>query len=269
MVYGIARGYEAQGRQAGFSTHPNYFAQAGMLSLALLIYLAYRHRGRLMLLIIPATIACGASVILSGSRAATVVVAVLVVMIPIVERSAVTGFLLAVLAALAFLLLPIVAGFTGPGSSIARLAEGNTSAQFSNTERSLGIGEGVDRFFTHPFTGTGLTELYEIHNNFLEVAVAIGIFGLAGYLIVLYTFARPLFSTGEYRRLAYGVWGYIGFGATVPSLYDRSIWAVVALSVVAMIEHERRRLAPASAGPGLGVRRPSPVPPDKLVPTVQ
>ena len=66
------------------------------------------------------------------------------------------------------------------------------------------------------------------------MAVGIGIFGLAGYLLVLYAFAKPLFGHGEYRRLGYVVWGYIGFGATVPSLYDRSVWAVVALSAVAM-----------------------------------
>jgi hypothetical protein len=286
MAYGIARGYVAQGRHAGFSTHPNYFAQAGMLALALCIYLGYRHRNRLLLLIVPAAAACGVSVILSGSRAATLVVAVLVLMVPVVERSALTGFLLAALGALGFLLLPFIAGYAGSGSSIARLASGDTSARYSNSERSLGIGEGIDRFFDHPLRGTGMIELYEIHNNFLEVAVAIGIFGLVGYLMVLYTFARPIFSLGEYRRLAYCVWGYIGFGATVPSLYDRSIWAVMALSVVAMIEHERLRLEPRARGPrgpgdpggpgdpavppgpGLGVQRRPPVAPDRLVPTV-
>ncbi len=59
-------------------------------------------------------------------------------------------------------------------------------------------------------------DLFDIHNNFVEVAVGIGVFGLAGYLLVLYAFAKPLFGHGEYRRLGYVVWGYIGFGATVP-----------------------------------------------------
>lgn len=271
MFYGLARGYSEAGRHAGFSTHPNYFAQAGMLSLALLLYLAYRHRGRAMLLILPATVLCATSVVLSGSRAATVVVAVLVMMVPVVERSAVTGFLLAAVGALGLLLLPVIAGMAGEGSSISRLG-GDTSARFSNSARSLGLEEGIDRFFAHPFRGTGLIELYEIHNNFLEVAVAIGIFGLVGYLMVLYSFARPILSLGEYRRLAYGVWAYVGFGATVPSLYDRSIWAVVALSVVAMIEHERRRLGtPEDAGgpgdPSLAVHAPGRTPTARLLPT--
>ena len=170
---------------------------------------------------------------MSGSRAGTVVVAVLLLMVPVVERSAFTGFLVAAGAALLLLGLPFLAGRRGRGSVLARLG-GDTSAQYSNSARSLGLEAGIARFFEHPLRGTGLVDLFEIHNNFVEVAVAIGVFGLAGYLLVLYAFARPLLGTGEHRRLELRVWGYIGFGATVPSLYDRSVWAVVALSVVAM-----------------------------------
>ena len=69
--------------------------------------------------------------------------------------------------------------------------------------------------------------------------------------MVLYSFARPILGTGELRRLCYPVWAYIGFGATVPSLYDRSVWTVIALSVVAMVEFERMRREQATS------RRPS------------
>lgn len=262
MAYGIARGYIGQGRHYGLASHPNYFAESGMLALALLIYLAYRYRDRRLLLILPAAAICGASVILSGSRAATLVVAVLVLMVPVVERSAVTGFLLAIGGALVFFVLPIVAGLAGTGSSIARLAGDNDiSGRYSNQARSLHIEEGLDRFFEHPFRGSGLLEelLFEVHNNLLEVAIAIGIFGLVGYVMVLYIFARPLFAKLEYSRLCYGVWAYIGFGATVPGLYDRTIWSVIALSTVAVVEYERRRTDTEhtepprlATGPGLG-----------------
>ena len=238
---GWANGYVAQGRHGGMATHPNYFAEGGMLALALLIYLAYRHFGRSWLWstgIIVSAVVCAATVHLSGSRAAIVVVAVLVMMIPFVERSAVTGFVMAALVAVVILALPIIADLAGRGSAIDRLAGGGGSSQ-SDSARTLGLDEGIDRFFAHPITGDGLVDLFDIHNNFLEVAVAIGVFGLAGYLLVLYAFARPILGRGELRRLCYPVWGYIGFGATVPSLYDRSIWTVVALSVVAMIEYER------------------------------
>ena len=250
FVAGWANGYVAQGRHAGMATHPNYFAEGGMLALALLIYLAYRHFGQSWLWstgILFAAGVCAATVHLSGSRAAIVVVAVLVLMIPFVERSAISGFVLAGLGALVILALPILADLAGQGSAIDRLAGGGGSSQ-SDSARTLGLDEGVDRFLAHPIKGDGLVDLFDIHNNFLEVAVAIGIFGLAGYLLVLYAFARPIFGKGELRRLCYPVWGYIGFGATVPSLYDRSIWTVVALSVVAMLEFERLKTkAPTSA----------------------
>ena len=243
FALGYIRGNEAGGRQAGLATHPNYFAEGGMLALALLIYLAYRHFGRSWLWsagILAAGAVCAATVHLSGSRAAIVVIAVVVLAIPVVERSAITGFVMAGFVALALVALPIIADIAGRGSAIDRLTGGGGASQ-SDSARTLGLDEGIDRFFAHPIQGDGLVELFDIHNNFLEVAVATGIFGLVGYLLVLYAFARPILGTGHLRRLCYPVLGYIGFGATVPSLYDRSIWTVVALSAVAMVEFERRK----------------------------
>ena len=261
---GWARGNIAQDRHAGLSTHFNYFGEAGMLALGLLIYLAYRHFGRsavISVALMAAGALCAATVVLSGSRAATLVVAVLILMIPFVERSAITGFVWAACLALFVASLPFLAANLRDVSSIERLTGGGGSG-YSNSARTLGLDEGFERFFAHPIRGDGLIELYEIHNNFLEVAVAIGVFGLAGYLMVLYAFARPILGTGQMRRLCYPVWGYIGFGATVPSLYDRSIWSVVALSAVAVVEFEqiRRNRGSASAvhPTSLGQRPPSP-----------
>ena len=251
FVVGYAKGNFALGRHAGLATHPNWFAEGGMLALALLIYLAYRHFGKTLLWtagIVVATAICGATVYLSGSRAAIVVVAVLVLMIPVVERKALTGIVFAAIVGLTIVALPILTDIAGKGSALDRLTGGGGASQ-SNTARTLGLDEGVDRFFANPFLGDGLIELFDIHNNFLEVAVAVGIFGFAGYLLVLFAFARPILGRGELRRLCYPVWAYIGFGATVPSLYDRSIWSVVSLSVLAMVEYERMRKAKAEDAP--------------------
>ena len=237
LVMGVVQGKEAQGRHAGLATHPNYLAQAGVLSICLLIYLCYRHLSRTLLTTVALMVAgvgCVTSILMSGSRAGTVVLAVLLLLVPVVERSAVTGFLVAAAGALFLLALPAIAGLAGGGSVFARLS-GDQSAEFSNSARSLGLEAGIARFLEHPLRGTGLVDLFEIHNNFVEVSVGIGVFGLAGYLLVLYSFARPLVSHGEFRRLSYVAVGYIGFGATVPSLYDRSVWAVMALSAVAMM----------------------------------
>ena len=246
LVVGVVQGKEAQGRHAGLSTHPNYLAQAGVFSICLLIYLSYRQLSRSLLVTIALTgagAACVTSILMSGSRAGTVVLAVLVLLIPVVERSAVTGFLVAAAGALFLLALPVIAEKAGNDSVFARLG-GDKSAEFSNSARTLGLEAGIARFFEHPLRGTGLVDLFDIHNNFVEVAVSIGVFGLTGYLLVLFAFARPLAGRGEFRRLSYVAVGYIGFGATVPSLYDRSVWAVMALSAVAMLPPVRTVLRP-------------------------
>jgi O-antigen ligase len=233
IAYALVNGPGDQGRYGGLAAHPNYYAQAGMMSIALLIYLFFRHSEQVLLrlVVLGAAAASLYSIDSSGSRAALVVTAVLVLMIPVVERSAITGFVWALLGALAIVVLPLVIGVTGEQSSLARLV-GNTNSSFSDQERTAGLASGWDRFWAHPLTGDGLLELFDIHNMFLEVAVAIGIFGLVGYLMVLAVFARPLFGHHPHRRLAYTAWAYLGFGATIPSLYDRSIWGPIALSVV-------------------------------------
>jgi O-antigen ligase len=233
IAYSFIGGASAQGRHGGLAAHPNYYAQAGMMSIALLIYLFFRYQGRVMprLAVLVAAAASLYSIDSSGSRAALVVTAVLVLMIPVVERSAITGFVWAMLGALAIVVVPLIIGITGEQSSLARLV-GNTNSSLSDQERTAGLESGWDRFWARPLTGDGLLELFDIHNMFLEVAVAVGIFGLVGYLMVLFVFARPIFGHHPHRRLCYTVWAYIGFGATIPSLYDRSIWAAVSLSVV-------------------------------------
>ena len=203
LLMGFVDGNEVQGRQAGLATHPNYLAQAGMLAFCLLLYLYHRHRRRpavLRLVLLAAAGACLLSIVLSGSRAATVVVAALMLMIPVVERSALAGFLTAALGALVVAGLPALTGLTGAGSSLSRLG-GGVSSSMSNTERSRGLDYGVERFFDSPLLGGGLVDLFEIHNNFLEVAVSVGVFGLAGYLLVMFSLARPLFGRSERRRL--------------------------------------------------------------------
>lgn len=246
-----------QGRYGGLATHYNYFAQAGLLSVAILLYLFHRATTwPQRWVVIGAGIVSAYSIQMSGSRAAIAVMAVLILMVPIVERSAVLGFLLAMGGALAFIALPLLVSITGEDSALGRLAGGGGSgAQYSNQAREMGRDAGIARFFDHPLTGSGVVDLFDIHNNYLEAAVAIGVFGLVAFLLVLFTFARPLFGNGPDRRLCYAVWAYIGFGATTPGLYDRGIWAPVSLSILAAISWwntERRaaetlRVTPAPA----------------------
>jgi hypothetical protein len=67
------------------------------------------------------------------------------------------------------------------------------------------------------------------------VAAAVGVIGLAFYLVLLLALAVPLFGRGEHRRLAYLVWAYIGLGVALPGLWERSSWVPMALAVLAAV----------------------------------
>lgn len=250
---GMARGgVTADGRYFGLTTHPNYFGQAAIMSISLLLYLLWHYKTPLMRAATLGAIAlCGVTILLSGSRGATAVAAVLVLMIPFVEKSAVTGFIFAIGGAIFLAALPLVVEIGSGTSAIDRIL-GQGSASGSNEARTDGLESGVDRFWNSPWFGDGLIDLFDIHNNFLEVVVGIGIFGLLAYLLVLFAFARPLFGTSRYRRLCYAAWTYIGWGAIVPSLYDRGVWAPIALSVVAVVTTTAKESDEAGAAEAAG-----------------
>ncbi|MCL2614154.1 MAG: O-antigen ligase family protein [Nocardioidaceae bacterium] len=233
-VVGTALGHVVNGRYYGLTNHPNYFAEAGLMAVALLLYLFFQYDGwRARTVVVMFGVICSASVLMSGSRGATVVLAVLIVMIPVVERSAITGFLWAVGGAALVGLSPLLLNIVGQTASVSRLLGGGSAAG-SDQVRSQGLQTGLQMVREQPVFGRGLVtaDLFNIHNNYLEVAVAIGIVGLIGYVVVIYSFARPLFDNHVHRRLCYTVWAYIGWGATVPALYDRSIWVPMALTAI-------------------------------------
>jgi hypothetical protein len=240
VMVGVAEGPLSNDRYDGLTRHPNTFGEAGVTALAITLFLLHRHRGNLRLqsLVVLCSALSLLSIVLSGSRAALVVAAVLVLLVPIVERSAALGFVLAITGALAMMAFALTARFAGEGSAIGRLA-GNRTTTGSDRIRADSRDYGWDRFFDHPLLGSGLQGIDLIHDLNLAVLVAVGIFGFVGYLAVMFTFARPLFGDGEFRRLSYVAWSYLGLAPTVPSLWDRTTWVPLALSIVAVVETRR------------------------------
>ncbi|GAA3827966.1 O-antigen ligase family protein [Nocardioides panacisoli] len=268
----LVEGPDATDRYQGLTHHPNAFALAGQMSIAIVLYLIPRNK-KLWVRLLLFGIAGSAilSLILSGSRASTLVAAVLIIMIPVVERSAVSGFLLYATGALVLVALPFLAASGGKGSALTRLTGGGTAAA-ADASRSEGIQYGFSRFWDSPIFGSGLNQIELIHNIFLEVLDSVGVFGAVGYLCVLYTLARPLFSHHPLRRLSYMAWALIGVAAALPGLWDRTIWIPLSLAILTVLpvkdgtEPEptpapavRRRPAGSDlrAPAGLPLRRPS------------
>lgn len=243
-VLGFALGHLAGGRLYGLTNHPNYFAESGVIAFGLLLHLLATSSHRV--LVWPAMLVTVYSVYLSGSRAGTLALAVLVAAIPLVERSALKAYALSLLAAVGAVVLSLKWSVVAGSGSLARLT-GKGDATGSDLERTRGLSAGWHRFLDHPLTGSGLIDLFGVHNNYLEAAIGIGIFGLAAFLLILWTLGKPLFGDHEFRRLGYTVLGYAVFGATTPGLYDRTYWVAMSLSIVLVTaHHEARRLRSSS-----------------------
>ncbi len=222
-------------RYDGLTHHPNAFGVAGVVSIAIAMYLFHRHKGirtRLLLAAFAATSLL--SIMLSGSRAAIVVLVALILLVPVVERSALAGVGLAVATALGVMSLPFIVQVSSEESAIGRLAGGGT-ASGSDKIRTEALEDGIERFWTSPILGTGFDDVEVIHNVFVEAAVAIGALGLLAYVIVLFALARPLFTRHPQRRLTYLIWVFIGVAPSFPGLWDRTMWVPASLAALAML----------------------------------
>ena len=242
--WAMAEGAAYAGRYDGLTHHPNAFGLGGVTSIAIVLFLFRVYTDVRVRVILAGFVAVSVlSITLSGSRAAIVVLVALILLIPIVERSALAGIGLAAIGALGVMAIPFVVDVSGEESAIGRLA-GSGTATASDRVRTKGLEAGFDRFWESPILGSGFAGVEELHNVFLEAAVAIGFIGLLAYLVVLFALARPLFSTHPLRRLTYLVWVYMGVAPTFPGLWDRTVWVPASLAALAMLAPEMRH-APA------------------------
>ena len=238
-AYAVAEGAAYASRYDGLTHHPNAFG------------LAVSRRSRSCLLVrqlqgrpgagVPAGfVAIGLlSIVISGSRAAIVVLVVHRRCRPARRAVRADGCRLAAIAALGVLSIPFIVDISGEESAIGRLA-GSGTASASDRIREAGLEVGFDRLWESPILGSGFNNVEEFHNVFLEAAIAIGFIGLFGYLMVLYPLARPLFSGHPLRRLTYMVWVFMGVGPTFPGLWDRTVWVPASLAALAMLASTRQ-----------------------------
>jgi hypothetical protein len=257
FAYGMATGASFGGRFYGLTIHPNYFAEAGLLCFALLLHLSTVTAPKWRWLVFAAMAFSVYTIFLSGSRAGFLGLAAIVALIPVVERSAVRVYVLALGAAAGAVYISQNTALLTKGP-IGRLL-GHGTATGSDAERTKGLTYGWHRFLDHPLSGSGLVDLFDVHNNYLEVAIGVGIFGFVAFLVVLYTLVRPLlFSQHPLRRLCYPVFAYGVFGATTPSLYDRTFWVGMCLCIVGVVaeKESRRDAAVASLQPDPPPARP-------------
>lgn len=269
-VYALVDGTVVGGRYLGLTTHMNFFGMGGMVAVALALYLWPRAVGGQRWLVLAAGAISFYGVILSGSRAATIAILVLVVLYPVVEKSAVSMYLVVAGGVAGAIALNWLVEFFGPTSVFARLVPGDFGAGLSDQARTMALELYWGRFLARPVTGEGfLGEQYDAHNVYLQVAVAIGIFGLLSFVILGWSLMRPLFEGGPRRGLAYMAVAYATIAPLTPSIWDRNIWAGLGLAILATapdrsvhkrkntLERGRRGRSPSENRPAPGtVREP-------------
>jgi hypothetical protein len=262
-AYALATGPVVGDRYQGLSHHTNAFGMAGMTAIAILMYLWAHHRTAPMrAAVLAAGAISAASIIMSGSRAALVVAAVLVLIMPVVERSAVSGFVFAIFGALGLIAFEQLVGTGHGGSALTRLA-GKGTAVTADQARTSALDEGLKRLWDSPIFGSGLFNVELYHDIFLEVAIGTGLFGLVGYLMIMFVLSRPLITLHPQRRLSYLPLAWIGMGPALPGIWDRTMWVPIGLSILAVLkqpppeeatvgEDSAEVVRPVQPAPGLG-----------------
>jgi O-antigen ligase len=229
--YGLVQGPVAgDARYIGYTYHPNYLGLSCLLAASLAPYVTAKIQPQYRWIFWFAALISAYGVWISGSRAALIVLIMLVVVYPFVERSilAVWSVGLAFTGALAF------SGklLQEDGNSALGRLFGSGTATGSDEDRKRILSAAWKQFTQHPILGNGFDGGIGSHNIYLQVAVAVGIFGLIGYLCIIWSALRPIFWAGTGHRLAYPVLAYAAIGPLTNTLWERMIWAVLALSFI-------------------------------------
>lgn len=230
VAWGLLQGPVAgDARYVGFTYHPNFLGLECLLAAALVPFVVGSISLSWRWVFWGAGLICAYGIWLSGSRAALLVLGMLVFIYPFVERSIKAAgavvFGIAMVLALSSRLVQ-----EDSNNALGRLFGGG-SANGSDIERKRILTDAFEQFKSHPILGVGFDGGLGSHNIYLQVATAVGILGLMGYLLVLWAALRPLFWTGINHRLAYPALAYMAIGPLTNTLWDRMIWAVLALTL--------------------------------------
>jgi O-antigen ligase len=233
----------AEGRRAGLSEHPNIFGLCAMLAVFLLPFIMSQIPRSWRWIPAVLGVVCLYGVWSSGSRAALAVLIAVAMIFPVLARSVLAA--LALLAGFAtFLVLSTqLLGENSGGNALSRLL-GSGSASLSDKARELLLQQAIDQFWESPIIGNGLADLLAAHVIYIQIAAGLGVIGLAFYLMVLWSTVQPItVLTPPFSLLALPALGYVILGFVTPVLWDRYIWTVLALALLAP------RLAAAAAAP--------------------
>ena len=230
--YALFAGGAEGGRYAGLATHANFFGLSSLLAASLVPYVASLTPPSQRWMPWAAGVVCLYGIWISGSRAALLVILLIAVIYPLLERSVKAAGLLAFAGAGVM----IAAGrlFDDSGDNALSRLLGGGHASYSDVSREQAMTVAIRSFEAHPLLGTGFINPLAAHNIYLEIVVAVGLSGLVGYGFILWSGVSGLFTlTKPFNQLAYPIFAYAAIGSITNALWDRFIWAALSLSLIA------------------------------------
>lgn len=221
-------------RYRGLSTHVNILGLCAMLGLALIPFLLAVGKPEFRWLLALAALICSYGIWISGSRAALLVAIAVAALYPLMARSLKAAIAVTAAGVIVLAFVGRLAAGAEGDNALSRLLGGG-SAEGSDEQRKQAMDVAIAQFRAHPIIGDGFGTILQAHNIYLEIAAAVGMIGLAFYLILIYSVIQPAFVVPRpHNLLAFPAVAYAMYGMIQPLLWDRYIWCVLAFAFVAV-----------------------------------
>ena len=222
-------------RPAGLTTHPNALGLICVLTLGMAFALYAWGGRRDHVLALASMILCVLGTVLSGSRAAILALAVVALVRGVLARA-----WLALAAAAGVLATAVLSGSRylpdlGETTALGRLLRPDSTVGTSDEDRLGRLRSSTELFLERPVFGSGFANATDAHNVFLQILVAAGLIGLAGFLLACWPMLAALWrsTATEWRLLALIPIGFLADAMFSNNLWDRYIWLPLALGLYA------------------------------------
>lgn len=221
------------GRRAGLAEHPNMFGLCALLGLSLIPFLITQTPRPRRWIPVCAGLMCFWALWTSGSRGALAALIVVALIYPLISRSVLAALGLLAAFAVGVIFQEQLLGESTSGNALGRLL-GQGSATGSDEAREQVAEAALEQFQAHPILGVGLVDVLAAHIIYLQIIAAMGVIGLAFFLLAGWATVRPAFVLkAPLSLLALPAFSYATVGWVTPVLWDRYIWVTLGLSLVA------------------------------------
>ena len=233
ILYALMKGPTlANGRYTGLTEQPTAFGYAALLGMTVLPFTAaILPKGRRWI-VLPMGVILGYGIWISGSRASLLVLILMAAMYPLLEKSIkAAGFLFAAGIAI-YASLDTILNQNDGSNALSRLLGHGSGG--SDSERLEGLAAAFEVFQESPIIGNGFEfDTFLAHNIYMQVLTCVGVIGFIAFMLILWSFAIPLFTAAApYRLLAYPAVAYIIVGPITPNLGSRYVGIMLAVSLL-------------------------------------